>query len=115
MTDDATPPATTPEEPPTAARRGLVVVLNRALFAAVLRTAGCAVAIVPPPGAFLHSLQTSDTPAVLGIIALGAGPDWDQIRPLLANDAVTTPILAFGPHKDVAAMRAAKAAGVTRL
>ena len=61
-------------------------------------------------------------PPVLGIVDLGAGPDWELLRPHLAacpdrggDPAFPSPVLAFGPHKDVEAMRAAKAAGVTRL
>ena len=117
MTDDRATTDPTPEETPT---RGQVVVLNRDLFFGVriadtLRTAGYVVAIVPTSQIFAERLRTSAPPAVLGIVDLGAGPDWDLLRPLLADPTVPTPVLAFGPHKDVAAMRAAKAAGVTRL
>jgi hypothetical protein len=96
------------------------VVLNRDLFfgvriAGTLRSLGFAVAIVPTTDAFHDRLRTAEPPPVLGIVDLGAGPDWQLLRPLLADPAFPTPVLAFGPHKDVAAMRAAKAAGVTRL
>lgn len=120
MTDDATTAPTTSQETPVAAARGLVVVLNRDLFfgvriADLLRTAGYGVAIVPTSQGFAERLQTSEPPAVLGIVDLGAKPDWDHLRPLLVDPVLPTPILAFGPHTDVEAMRAAKRAGVTRL
>ena len=104
----------------TAARRGLVVVLNRDLFfgvriADLLRAAGYVVAFAPTTARLLDHLRAADPAPVLGVIDLGAGPDWGLLRPLLADPACPVPILAVGPHKDVAAMRAAKAAGVTRL
>jgi hypothetical protein len=120
MSDDAPTTGSRPANPPATATRGQVVVLNRDLFfgvriADMLRTVGFAVAIVPTTGAFLDRLRTAAPPAVLGIVDLGAKPEWELLRPLLAEPDLATPILAFGPHKDVAAMRAAKTAGVTRL
>lgn len=52
----------------------------------------------------------------LGILDVTAGVDWDAVRRLI-EDAVTgdVPLLAFGPHMDVAGLRAAKDAGVTRV
>ena len=122
MRDD--PPPTTDPEPPVPriepGGRGLVVVLNRDLFfgvriADVLRTAGYAVAFASTAAAFVERLRAADPPAALGVIDLGAGPDWALLRPLTDDSAFPTPLLAFGPHKDIDAMRAAKAAGVTRL
>src|SRR5690606_34637902 len=53
---------------------------------------------------------------VLGVIDIGAGVDWEQIAALTAEPPTPEiPILAFGPHKDVEGLRAAKAAGVTRV
>jgi hypothetical protein len=127
MTDDASTTGKTPGDAQTPPARGQVVVLNRDLFfgvriADLLRTAGYAVAIAPTSQDFVERLRSADPPAVLGIVDLGAGPDWDLLRPLLAISpddggdlALATPVLAFGPHMDVVAMRAAKAAGVTRL
>jgi hypothetical protein len=121
MHRDALPTAETrPPSPAEPGERGLVVVLNHDLFFGIrivdtLRALGYAVALVPTTPAFVERLRTSDPPAVLGIVDLGAGPDWEALRQLLASEPDATPILAFGPHKDVAAMRAAKAAGVTRL
>ena len=53
---------------------------------------------------------------VLGIIDVMAGVDWDAVGRLV-EDAATRdmPLLAFGPHMDVEGLRAAKAAGVTRV
>ena len=45
---------------------------------------------------------------------MSAQPDWPLIKSL-TEDADPAPILAFGPHTDVTARRAAKAAAVTRL
>jgi uncharacterized linocin/CFP29 family protein len=53
---------------------------------------------------------------VLGLIDLGAGVDWSQVKEL-GKDLATSdaPILVFGSHKDVEGFRTAKAAGVTRV
>jgi hypothetical protein len=103
-----------------AGTRGLVVVLNRDLFFGVriantLRSLGYEVVLLPTTETFAERLRTAEPPPVLAMIDLGAAPDWDVLRPLLAEPGMPTPTLAFGPHKDVEAMRAAKAAGVTRL
>lgn len=53
---------------------------------------------------------------VLAIIDAGMPLDWDRIAALGADPEVADiPIIAFGPHKAVDALRAAKAAGVTRV
>jgi hypothetical protein len=100
--------------------RGEVVVLNRDLFFGIrivntLRAQGFSVSLLPTTARFVERLTDSTTPPVLAMIDLGASPDWDLLRPVLADPARSTPTLAFGPHKDVTAMRTAKAAGVTRL
>jgi hypothetical protein len=106
--------------------RGEVVVLNRDLFFGVrivntLRALGYAVTLLPTTEAFVERLRlrlrpgAGEDPPVLGLIDLGAAPDWEALRPILADPELRTPTLAFGPHKDVEAMRAAKAGGVTRL
>ena len=116
---DAPPPAAGgPSAGPTP--RGEVVVLNRDLFFGIrivntLRARGFAVTLLPTTERLVERLQDGAAPPVLAMIDLGAALDWDVLRPILADPALTTPTLAFGPHKDVAAMRAAKAAGVTRL
>ena len=97
---------------------GRVAVLNRDLMFGVkiantLRGIGYAVDLVPTTPAFAALLRAEPSP-VLGILDMGARPDWEEIGALTANPALA-PILAFGPHVDVAARRAAKAAGVARL
>jgi methylmalonyl-CoA mutase cobalamin-binding subunit len=96
-----------------------IVVLNRDLFFGVrignaLRDAGYAVTFRPATAAFVAAVRAAEPPAVLGLIDLGAGPDWPEIA-RLTRDVPVTPILVFGPHKDVDGFRAAKAAGITRI
>jgi hypothetical protein len=93
-----------------------IIVLNRDLFFGVrignlLKSAGYAPFFAKSTGEFVDLLQSADVPPVLAIIDLGAAPDWNAIRSL-SDD---TPILAFGPHKDVEALRAARSAGVSRV
>jgi PleD family two-component response regulator len=62
-------------------------------------------------GALLRERQPA-----LGLIDLGAGVDWSQVKGLGQDPATAeVPILVFGSHKDVDGFRAAKAAGVTRV
>jgi hypothetical protein len=91
-----------------------IVVLNRDLFFGVrignlLKAAGYSPVFAKTTPEFIDSL--ANNPVVLGIIDLGAVPDWAAIQ---AHPG-STPILAFGPHKDADALRAAKSAGVTRV
>jgi hypothetical protein len=93
-----------------------IVVLNRDLFFGVrignlLRSAGYSPVFAKTTPEFVDSLANSDNRVVLGIIDLGALPDWPEIRAHWHS----TPLLAFGPHKDADALRAAKSAGVTRV
>ncbi len=99
---------------------GEIVVLNRDLFFGVrigntLRALGYRVAFVPDAAAFAARLQGPGPVPALGIVDIAARPDWSAIAALAADPAIPTPILAFGPHKDLEGMRAAKAAGVTRV
>jgi hypothetical protein len=50
--------------------------------------------------------------AVVDLAAVQAGSEWDDIGDLVADGL---PVLVFGSHKDVDGLRAAKAAGVTRV
>ena len=99
---------------------GEVVVLNRDLLfgariANTLRALGYRVSIEGTTAAFADRLRATRPPPVLAVIDMGLGVDWDTVRALTADPTLTTPILAFGPHKDVDGRRAAKAAGVDRL
>jgi hypothetical protein len=91
-----------------------IVVLNRDLFFGVrignlLKSAGYAPIFVKTSSDFVDALATNSV--VLGIIDLGATPDWETIQAFPGS----TSLLAFGPHKDADALRAAKSAGVTRV
>jgi hypothetical protein len=50
--------------------------------------------------------------AVIDLSAVRSEPEWGDISDLVADDL---PVLVFGSHKDVDGLRAAKAAGVTRV
>jgi hypothetical protein len=94
-----------------------IAVLNRDVFLGVRLTQlghqlGCAVTIAPDTEAFLKLLESPEH--VLGIIDINARPDWDVLAEGISG-APLPPILAFGPHLDVDALRLAKAAGVTRV
>lgn len=114
QSDAQTPPA--PEAPD----QGEVVVLNRDLFFGVrigntLRALGYRVSFVPDAATLVEKIQRADQAPVLGVIDMGAGVDWGQIRGVTSDPGVLTPLLAFGSHMDVEGLRAAKAAGVTRV
>lgn len=98
---------------------GKIVFLNRDLFFGVrvgntLRGLGYTVSVVPAAAAFVAKLRETTPPPLLGIIDISAGVDWPIISSLTSSEQ-RTPILAFGPHKDVEGLRAAKSAGVTRV
>ncbi|HEV2108904.1 MAG TPA: hypothetical protein VGR16_11625 [Thermomicrobiales bacterium] len=99
---------------------GAIVVLNRDLFFGVrianaLRARGYRVEIAPTPERFAALLGEMDPAPALGIIDMTAVSDWSPLREIASDPNGSTPTLAFGPHKDVAAFRAAKDAGVSRV
>lgn len=99
---------------------GTVTVLNRDLMFGVrignqLRSLGYAVQFARDTDGFVDLLRTTLPAPVLGVIDMNNAIDWSQIQSLVADPAVATPLLAFGPHTDVAGRRTAKAAGVDRL
>ena len=96
---------------------GSIAVLNRDLFFGVriangLRALGYIVDFVTTSAAYAERLRATPTP-VLAVVDLTADPNWPVITE--ATERASIPILAFGPHTDVASRRAAQAAGVTRL
>jgi DNA-binding NarL/FixJ family response regulator len=96
--------------------RGEVLVLNTDLFFGVkignaLKARGYAVVFKATTDAFVAAAR-ADRPA-LAIIDLNARPEWERIAELTAEGA--TPILVFGSHLDIEGLRAAKAAGVSRV
>lgn len=122
MNDGQTPgPPTSGDDCPTAATdEGIVVVQNRDLLFGMrirnaLRSLGYAPRFAPDTEAFVRSVRESDPAPALAVIDMNGPVDWGRIEALVADPAVATPLLAFGPHVDVAGRRAAKAAGVTRI
>ncbi len=111
------PDAVTDSQPPDL---GEIVVLNRDLFFGVrigntLRGLGYRVSFTPDSPAFVARITDTEPPPVLGVIDMSAGADWQSIQSLTARADVSTPLLVFGSHMDVDGLRAAKAAGVTRV
>lgn len=99
---------------------GEIVVLNRDLFFGVrigntLRGLGYRISFAPDSPVFAERIAGAEPPAVLGVIDMSAGVDWERIRSLTAPAGAGTPLLVFGSHMDVEGLRAAKAAGVTRV
>lgn len=96
-----------------------VVILSRDLFFGIrlqqlLSSAGWTPRIVPTTEQFLAACR-DDRTVRLGLIDMGAHPDWALLREVIAHEPDLPPIVAFGPHKDVESFRAAKSAGVTRV
>jgi ActR/RegA family two-component response regulator len=95
-----------------------ILVLNKDLFFGVkignaLRAQGFEVMFRPATDAFVTAAR-AERPR-LGIIDLNLQPDWSAIAELVAEEGQEMPILVFGSHLDVDGLRAAKAAGVTRV
>lgn len=96
-----------------------ILILNRDLFFGVrLRQAltadGWLPRLVPNAEAVVTALSERLPPALL-IVDMAALPDWSLIEQAAAATHPPTPVLAFGPHKDVDGFRAAKAGGATRV
>ena len=97
----------------------IVIALVKDLFFSVklgneIRRAGFTPMIVKNTAEFVRGI--AEQSAALGVIDLGAGVNWDEFRAWTKNNETSAiPIIAFGPHKDVEALQAAKAAGVTRV
>ncbi len=99
---------------------GTVVVLNIDLMFGVrigngLRGLGYDVTFAKDARRFAEVVRETRPAPVLGLIDMNAGIAWETIAELANDLAVATPLLAFGPHVDVAGRRAAKAAGVDRI
>jgi hypothetical protein len=97
---------------------GRVVILNRDLFFGVkisnaARTIGLEPIFVRSVAAFFLASAAEFT--VLGVIDIGVVDDWSAVAEEVERLERPLPIIAFGPHKDVEGLRAAKRAGVTRV
>jgi len=98
--------------------RGTVLILIKDVFFSVavrntVRALGFQSELVKSPDAFASSISTLEP--VLGVVdvqAIDDPDDWDCITEVIERDV---PVLAFGPHKHVEGLRAAKLAGVTRV
>lgn len=109
--------STTPSEQRSPETR-LIVVLNRDVFFGVkigntLRALGFQVEFVKTAESLAERILDAAGSVALGVIDINAAPDWAVIREVRSNDSI--PLLAFGSHLDVDGMRAAKAAGATRV
>jgi DNA-binding NarL/FixJ family response regulator len=100
------------------AGRGAIMILTKdLLFSVSIRNAvlrlGFTARIVKSPEALSEALlAASPALAIVDLSTVGANGDWDTIQEVAERP---TPVLVFGPHKDVEGLRAAKAAGVTRV
>ncbi len=100
------------------ASRGAIMILTKdLLFGVSIRNAvvrlGFTARMCKSPDALSEALlAASPALAVVDLSTVGVDGDWDAIREVAERP---TPVLVFGPHKDIDGMRAAKAAGVTRV
>jgi hypothetical protein len=98
--------------------RGAIMILTKdLLFGVSIRNAvlrlGFAPRIVKSPDALAEELMgTTSALTIVDLGAIGGDGDWDTIQEIAERE---TPVLVFGPHKNVDGLRAAKAAGVTRV
>jgi hypothetical protein len=99
---------------------GTIVLLNHDLFFGIkirnaLQALDYHVRAVSDTGTFVKLMQAADVRPSLGIIDINCGVDWQAIEVMTSERGDGVPLLAFGPHKDVDGLRAAKRAGVTRI
>ena len=100
--------------------RGEIVILSRDLLFGVsirnsVRQLGFTPLLVTSTATLSEALlQPERAPAlvIVDLAAVGAGGDWGAIRAVVHRPCA---VLVFGPHMDVAGLRAAKDAGVTRV
>jgi hypothetical protein len=96
------------------------VVLNRdLLFGSRLRSAldsiGLAARRVSSTEEFVQQMNALGGSCAIGIIDMNGPVDWAVLSAALRASEHWPPLLAFGPHVDAEQMRAAKAAGITRV
>lgn len=98
----------------------LAIVLNRDLLfgsrvRSVLKSLGLEARVVGTSEAFVTALRGAPGEVAIGIIDMNGAVSWDVIAEGLQSIHTAVPVLAFGSHKDVENLRAAKDAGVTRV
>lgn len=96
---------------------GHIVVLSGDLFFGMrirtsLRPLGYDVTIHGDAMSFSGALSADGDRALLALIDFNRPVDWSALAEALDGHV---PVIAFGPHKDVAGFRAAREAGVTRV
>jgi DNA-binding NtrC family response regulator len=100
------------------AGRGAIMILTKDLLFgvsirnAVLRLGFTARMVKSPEALSEELLAASPALAIVDLSTVGVDGDWDTIQEVAERP---TPVLVFGPHKDVDGLRAAKAAGVARV
>ncbi len=117
-----TPPSPEPGtadtgSPAASGSRGLILVMSGDVFFGMrirtsLRPLGYDVGIHGDADAFSSALLVEEPRVALGLIDFNRPVDWSALADALGGPV---PIIAFGPHKDVAGFRAAREAGVTRV
>ena len=103
-----------------ASEGSLVVVLNRDLIFGsrirnALRSLGLGAVFAADTEQFAHLARSRGPALVLGVIDMNGVADWKAVGERKDDPTVDVPLIAFGPHVDVASRRAAKAAGIDRL
>jgi hypothetical protein len=81
----------------------------------VLATLGIEARFVNDTKQFTVALKDDGDDIVIGILDMNGPVDWEVVGETLSGLEDVAPTLAFGPHVDAVNLRAAKAAGVTRV
>ena len=95
----------------------LLILVDDLFFAVQIENAARAVGLRPlngPGPAVAEALGGADLALVILDLALRGQP-WADALAQVRDARPDVPVLAFGPHVDVAARRAAEAAGATRV
>ena len=97
-----------------------VLVLNRDLFFGVrlqqvLLAGGWRPRVLPTVDAIATHLGAAGVAPRLIVVDLATAPNWPALMDTASAHELTIPVLAFGAHRDVAALRNAKAGGAARV
>ncbi len=98
----------------------VAVVLNRdLLFGSRIRSALASLGLEPrfvaSTGEFVKALEERQESIALGIVDMNGAVAWEELGAALSRIDDVAPTLAFGSHKDVENLRAARTAGITRV
>lgn len=114
-------PAPSPRDAATAPGQDAnVLVLNRDLFFGirlrqVLLAGGWRPRVLPSVAAIAGHMRDAPVAPRLLVVDLATAPDWSILMAAATTGNVAVPVLAFGAHKDVEALRGAKVGGATRV